>query len=84
MVKENINIRPHLLWEFNLDSFDFERSKAIVIERVIERGDMKDWKEMIRYYGKDKILAVAKSSKSLSLRDKNFTEIYIHSEFNVS
>jgi hypothetical protein len=52
-------IRKHLLWEYDWESFDFDRSAAVVIERVIERGNMEDWREMLRYYGVEKVLEVA-------------------------
>ncbi|HQU61047.1 MAG: hypothetical protein KDD02_21115 [Phaeodactylibacter sp.] len=72
-------ISPHLLWEYDLSSFDFDKSKRIVIERVIERGTLEDWREMIRYYGEEKVLLTARQSKQLSEKDKGFTEIFIHS-----
>ncbi len=37
-------ISKYLLWEFNLNTFDFERSKKLVIERVIQRGTLDDWR----------------------------------------
>ncbi len=77
-------IRKHLLWEFDLDSFDYLRSKKIVIERVIERGNLKEWKEMLLFYGKATVLEVARSSKQLDRKEKNFTEIFVDSEFNAA
>jgi hypothetical protein len=74
-------LSPHLLWEYNLESFDFDRSKKIVIERVIERGNISDWQVMLGLYGKADILAVSRKSKQLSKRDKQFTEIFVHSSF---
>jgi len=59
-------INPHLLWEYNLNSFDFHKSSRIVIERVIERGNMEDWREMIKLYSKNEILEVVSESRQLS------------------
>jgi hypothetical protein len=75
-------IRRHLLWEYNYDKLDFTRSFVIVIERVIERGNMNEWKEILLYYGREKVLEVARKSKQLDNKDKQFTEIYVYSEFN--
>lgn len=77
----SLEISPHLLWEYDLSTFDYDRSKSVVIERVIERGNLKDWQEIKRYYGVTEILKVAKSSKQLSKKDKDFTEIFVHSGF---
>jgi hypothetical protein len=75
-------IRPHLLWEYDLTDFNFEKSADIVIERIIERGNMEEWRQMLRHYGIQKVLAVARSSRQLDVRHKQFTEIYVHSDFN--
>ncbi len=77
-------IRRHLLWEYDLDAFDYLRSKKIVIERIIERGNLKEWKEMLLFYGKATVLEVARSSKQLDRKEKNFTEIFVDSEFNAA
>lgn len=74
-------IRPHLLWEYDLATFDFERSAQVVIERIIKRGKMEEWDEMLRFYGVEKVLEVARQSRQLDKRDRGFTEIFVHSEF---
>jgi hypothetical protein len=35
-------IRRHLLWDFDREDFDFVLNNRVVIERVIERGNMDD------------------------------------------
>jgi hypothetical protein len=75
-------IRPHLLWEYNLDSFDYFKSADIVIERVIERGNLEEWRQILNFYGIEKVRAVAQASQQLSTKDKQFTEIYVYSELN--
>jgi len=68
-----------LLWEYDLDIFDFDQSKEIVIERVIQRGNLKDWQVVFKVYGRDALLHTAEHSKQLSGRDRNFTKILINS-----
>jgi hypothetical protein len=41
--KLHLEFSPHLLWEYDLTTFDYDKSKAIIIERVIQRGNLKDW-----------------------------------------
>ncbi|MCB9294044.1 MAG: hypothetical protein H6559_13135 [Lewinellaceae bacterium] len=77
--KKQPRISRHLLWEYDISTFDFGKSKRVVIERVIERGTLEDWREMIRYYGEEQVLSVARQSRQLSAKDKGFTEIFIHS-----
>ncbi|MBS1578574.1 MAG: hypothetical protein JST29_02895 [Bacteroidetes bacterium] len=73
------SIRKHLLWDFDFAAFDFFAGASIVIERVIERGDINDWKAIVNFYGEDAILFYSNKSKQLSKRDKNFTNVIIKS-----
>ncbi len=80
MIKNPV-IRKHLLWEYNWEDIDFCQLATVVIERVIDRGDMRDWKEIIRFYGKPKIKTVAEKSTRLDKKNKHFTSIFLQSEF---
>jgi hypothetical protein len=73
------NIRSHLLWEYDVEKFNWHRSYKIVIERVIERGWLNDWREIYRFYGSGKILETVECSKQLDERDKRFTRMFLKS-----
>ena len=77
--KTPLAISPHLLWEYDLSTFDFDKSKDIVIERVIQRGNLRDWQIIYEVYGEKALLHTAEHSKQLSDRDRNFTKILIKS-----
>ena len=79
-MKDKPNIGTHLLWEYDLDTFHWDRSWKIVIERVIQRGDLHEWREIYRFYGPEKILATVDWSKQLDKRDKDFTRFFINSD----
>lgn len=74
------NIGSHLLWEYDLKTFHWDRSWKIVIERVIQLGNLKEWREIYHFYGPEKILATADWSKQLDKRDKEFTHFFINSD----
>ena len=77
-------INTALLWEYDLDTFNYDKSYKIVIERVLERGNLDDWKEMMKYYPKSKVLETIEWSAQLQKRDKDFSRFFINSEyFNV-
>ncbi|WP_149240945.1 DUF6922 domain-containing protein [Dyadobacter sp. 32] len=42
--RERPNITARLLWEFDYENFNFDKSYKILIERVLERGDMDQWR----------------------------------------
>jgi hypothetical protein len=81
MEKKNITLPQHLLWEYNLENFNYEKSYKVVIERVIERGDLEEWKLILDYYGSKKVEEVAAWSKQLSIKDKKFTTLLIQSGY---
>jgi hypothetical protein len=42
----------------------------------MERGGLKEWKEMLHYYGKRKVKAVALHARYIPKRQLNFLSLY--------
>lgn len=78
--KDKPNIPPYLLWEYDLKTFNYDKSYKIVIERVLQLGTLNDWKEMIRFYPKEKILETIEWSAQLDKRDKDFSVFFLKSD----
>jgi hypothetical protein len=74
-------INPALLWEYNLDTFNYKKSYKIVIERVLERGTLEEWREMAQIYTREQILETIDWSAQLEQRDKEFSRFFLNSEF---
>jgi hypothetical protein len=74
-------INPALLWEYDLDTFNWEKSYKIVIERVVQLGDLNDWQKMLSFYKREQILETVDWSKQLDKRDKQFAKLFINSNF---
>ena len=75
------DIPSNLLWEFNLDTFDYDKSAKIVIERILERGDLPQWREMVNYYTTDQILETINWSAQLDKSRKDFSRFFLNSDF---
>lgn len=75
------NISGNLLWEYDLENFNYDKSYKIVIERVLERGNLKEWREIFHYYGAAKILETIEWSAQLVPRDKVFSKFFLQSDF---
>ena len=75
------DISDTLLWEYDLTTFHWDKSYKIVIERVLEMGNLKEWKEMVAFYGKVKILETIEWSAQLRKKDKDFARFFLNSEF---
>ncbi len=74
------NLPQHLLWEYDLEKFDYDRSWRIAIERVIERGNLEEWRETQAYFGKQRFVDVVEWSRQLTSRDKDFALLFINSK----
>jgi hypothetical protein len=82
MKKQQPNIiNSALLWEYDLTTFNYEKSYKIVIERVLQRGNLNEWREMVSLYSKAQILEVVDWSAQLDERDKVFSKFFLNSEF---
>lgn len=79
--KKKPNIPPFLLWEYDLETFNYDKSYKIVIERVLERGTMEDWKEIVSFYSNEKILETIEWSAQLQKRDKDFSKLFLKSDY---
>lgn len=55
------NLPKRLFWDSNFDKIDWQTMYLGVIDRVIERGNKDEWNEIVRYYGKSKVINVLKS-----------------------
>jgi hypothetical protein len=80
-MKQKPNIPAFLLWEYDLETFNYDKSYKIVIERVLERGAMENWKEIVSYYPIEKILETIDWSAQLQERDKNFSKLFLKSDY---
>lgn len=48
---QQARLRPSLLWEYELEDFDWEAMRTVVLQRVIERGRMTDFYAALNLYG---------------------------------
>jgi hypothetical protein len=80
-MKVKPDIPQYLLWEYDLETFNFDQSYKIVIERVLERGNLQQWQMIFKYYGETKILETIDWSAQLKQRDKIFSKFFLNSDF---
>lgn len=74
-------INSALLWEYDLETFNYEKSYKIVIERVLERGNLNEWREMVSIYPTEKIMETIDWSAQLDAWHKDFSRFFLTSQF---
>ena len=65
-------LNPKLLWEHDLNDFDYHKMRSLVVERVIERGWPEDWYFILNRYGVENIREVIKQLPFLNRKDLTF------------
>ncbi|HLY70090.1 MAG TPA: hypothetical protein VKR53_10215 [Puia sp.] len=55
--------RPVLFWDTEMSGIDWQQHERFVIDRVFERGNDIEKKEIVRYYGKEKIDRILSEDK---------------------
>lgn len=68
-MKENIPIlNKRIFWDTNFSKLDYDANAASIIERVFERGDVEDIRQVRRFYGDEKVKEVLLNAKYLPER----------------
>jgi len=65
-------IRSSLLWEYELEGFDWQAMRDIVVQRVIERGRMNDFYAALNLYGLNGFKEGIKNIPSMNAKDIAF------------
>ena len=64
-----------LLWEYDLDNFDYNQMKNVVVQRVVERGWPDDWYAILNLYGESGVKNAIKQIPYLNDKDMNFVHV---------
>jgi hypothetical protein len=66
--EEKPNLPKWLFWDVRYDEMDWRRCYQYVIQRILDRGDDQELAELVRFYGRRKVLHVLKK-KPIYLMD---------------
>lgn len=58
-------LSPVLFWDIDKSQADMEKYPSFFVQRVLEYGNWSDWKLLLCYYGKDRIVDICKNLRSL-------------------
>ena len=66
-------------WDADLSKLDLEKNKDAIIERILELGDEKAVRWLFSAYSLIEIKSIAKESRGLSAKSRNFWRIILGS-----
>ncbi|MEO6329732.1 MAG: hypothetical protein ABIO55_12405 [Ginsengibacter sp.] len=72
MKKTKPVLNKRIFWDIDFASINYSKDNRFVIERVFDRGDVEDIRQVRRYYGDEKILEVLTAAKYLFEDTVNF------------
>lgn len=61
-----------LFWDSDKQKIDFQLHARQIIERVLVRGTLSDWRSILAFYGKEKISVEVVNIRSLDALTLNF------------
>jgi len=73
---ENIHLTKSLFWDIDPETIDYKKHASYIIERVISRGTLADFKTIINIYGIPEIKRVIKKLRYLDDRALHFCSAY--------
>ena len=66
----------NLFWDTDISTLDLEKHARFIIERVLTRGRMDDWRALNRLYGHDRIKAESLQIRYLDRVTLSFCSAY--------
>ena len=65
----------HLFWDVKVENLDINRSRKLIIHRVLDYGLIGDWQLLVEIYGIPEIAATAASLRNLDKRSASFVSM---------
>jgi hypothetical protein len=71
-------IDKSLFWDVEIDNVDYNKYARHIINRILMRGNINDWLELKKFYGKDRIKTEMLKMRYLDKRTLNFCSFYFN------
>jgi hypothetical protein len=65
----------HLFWDIDINTLDFSKHKAYIVNRVMQYGLFNDWKIILEIYGLSSITDIAKNIRDLDQKSMEFLSL---------
>ncbi len=74
------NLNPRIFWDIRFDELDYEKYANFIIERVFERGDVEDIRQVRRFYGDEKVGEALTNAKWLASSTLSLAKAILNNE----
>jgi len=69
---KNVTLRDNLFWDIPKDTIDPVRNAPLIIERVLTRGNKKEFADIYNFYGEDYFISIVIKLNTLDRKTANF------------
>ncbi len=73
-----MELRPSLFWDIDVKTIDFEKHRSSIIERILMRGRLEEFREMLLFYGRDVVKNVVLDARYLDKYSLAFCSAIFH------
>lgn len=74
--KMKLELSKSLFWDVDYDTIDWDKHAPYVVERVINRGTLAEFKIIKNYYGKAKLKKITKQFRYMNDEVLHFCSVY--------
>ena len=73
-----MKLPSYLFWDVDQSTIDLKKNARFVIQRVIQRGSLKEWSSIKAFYGIDVVKKEILAMRSLDKKTLNFFSTYFN------
>jgi hypothetical protein len=67
-----------LFWDVDYESLDFDKNAAYIVERVLNRGSVQDFKSILKFYGFDQLKNIVLNLRYLDKKALHFSSAFFN------
>jgi hypothetical protein len=79
---ERFPFSQYLFWDADINTISLQKNRRYIVERVITRGSIEDFKKLLSIYSKNEIIHELKKVKDLDPKTRHFCSWYFNIPIN--
>lgn len=69
---------PYLFWDMDVEIFDLQKNKDQLIYKVVEFGQLSDWRNLLTFYGADEVKKSVLNIRNLEKTTLSFLAFFFN------
>jgi hypothetical protein len=73
-----MELSRNIFWDTRYESIQWDKNGPYVIDRVLHYGTLKDWKQVLEYYGSPKVRRIVINLRHMDKRVLSYCSIFFN------